>query len=157
MPLITRSEWLDIDDIPFATPAGEVRAGGLLPLLQGPDVRGSNRIIPGAGGVRRNPRRATESRRAIPLVIFADTDPEGVPHADPAIGLVANIDYYRAVTDPTGVGDGTRTATVHLKDGSTRSGPVHVEALELGGDDNQGVLAVLVLTLPDGALVPDGS
>lgn len=154
MPVVTRDEWLDIDGTPLATPAWEVIAGGLLPLLQGPDVRGSDRLLPGVPGVIAYKRRATVTKRVIPLVIFADTDVEGEPYADSMEGLVANIDYLRAnVSDPTGVGDGTRTATLHLKDGSTRSGPVHVEALELGGDDDQGVRAVLQLSLPEGALV----
>jgi hypothetical protein len=154
VPVVTRSEWLDIDGTPLATPAWEVPAGGLLGLIQGPDVRGSDRLIPGVAGVRRYKRRATVSKRSVPLVIWGTFDLEGVAHADHAEGLVANIDYLRAnVADPIGTGDGTRTATLHLKDGSTRTGPVHVETMELGGDSEDAyVRAVLNLSLPLGAL-----
>lgn len=151
-PVITRSEWLDIDGVPLATPAWEVAAGGLLPLLQGPDVRGGDRIIPGGDAIPYL-RRSTITKRSVPMVIFGAYDHEGTVHADHAVGLVANITYLRAnVSDPTGVGDGTRTATLHLKSGATRTGPVHVESLELGGDDENAVLAILTLSLPNGAL-----
>lgn len=153
MPLITRSEYLEIDGVPLATPAWEVAAGGLLPLLQGPAIRGTDRLLPGVPGVKARKRRATVTLRSVPMKIFVDVDLDGDPYDDPAEGLTANVDYLRAnVADPTNIGDGTRTATLHLKDGSTRSGAVHVESLELGGDDENAVLAVLTLSIPGGAL-----
>jgi hypothetical protein len=152
VPLIILDEWLDIDGTPLATPAWHVAAGGLYPLLQGPDVRGSDREVP-AGPPRRYPRRAKITRRSVPLVIFGADDLDGNAHPSTAQGLRINIDYLRAnVADPTGVGDGTRTATVHLLGGVTRTGPVHVEGLELGGEDENFVKAVLHLSLPLGAL-----
>lgn len=151
MPLITSTEYLDIGGVPLATPAWHVAAGGLLPLIQGPDVRGSDRIVPLGAAVPYR-RRATVTKRAIPMVILGALDLDGVAHPSEARGLVANVAYLRAnVTDPTGVGDGTRVATLHLL-GGNRTGPVHVESFELGGDGETSILAVLTLSLPNGAL-----
>lgn len=150
-PVITSNEWLEIDGTPLATPAWHVADGGLLPLIQGPDVRGTDRVIPLGPAVPYR-RRPTVTKRAIPLVIFGVFDLEGVAHPSEAEGLVANVDYLRAnVSDPTELGDGTRTATLHLL-GGTRTGPVHVESLELGGDGETSIRAVLTLSLPNGAL-----
>lgn len=150
--VITRYPHLEIDGVPLATPAWE--AMDLHGLLQGADQRGSDRLLPGASGVRAYKRRPTVSKRPVRLVIFGDYDREGVAYADPFLGLVANIDYLRAnVADPTGTGDGTRTAVLRLTALSSKTGPVHVEGLELSDDDPPTVRGVLMLSLPAGALV----
>jgi len=150
--VITRYPHLEINGVPLATPAWE--ASDLNSLLQGPDQRGSDRLLPGASGVRPYKRRATVSKRSVRLVIFGDYDREGVAYADPFAGLVANIDYLRLnVSDPTGTGDGTRTAILRLSAVSAKTGSVHVEGLELSDDDPPTVRAVLMLSLPTGALV----
>lgn len=149
MPTVTRSPYVDIDGVPLATPAWEVL--DLAPLLAGPDQRGSDVLIPGAAGVLPQPRRATVSKRSLPMVVYGDYDQDGAAVADGAAGLIANLDHLRAnVTDPTGVGDGTRTLTLHLTGGATRTCPVHVEGMDLGDEGVPAVRAVLRLSFPSG-------
>lgn len=151
MPAPTRAEYLTIDGVPIPCPAWEAKS--LLPLWQGPDVRGSDRRIPGAAGVKPYRRRADVSTRTLELVIYGFEDPDGNPNADVREGLEANVFYFRStIADPTGAGDGTRTAVLHLPSGATKTGPVHVVSFDLGELGPTSVRATLDLSLPEGAL-----
>lgn len=150
-PVATDLEYVDIDGVPLATAAWSTE--NLFILWQGPDTRGQDVIIPGAAGTRSKPRRAAVSPRTLFLNIYGDHDCAGTPQADGRIGLQKNLDFLRRlVTDPTGTGDGTRTATLHRPDGTTVSGPVHVEDFQYDGNGPGAVRATLDLTLPLGAL-----
>jgi hypothetical protein len=122
-------------------------------LMQGPDVRGADRLIPGAAGVRPYPRRATVTKRVLELSVWGDADHDGAPHEDgPEMGLEANLAFLRLnVADPTNVGDGTRTATLLLPSGDERSGPVHIEGFEFAIDGDY-ARAALTLSIPGGVL-----
>lgn len=123
-------------------------------LWHGPAVRGSDRLIPGAAGVRPHRRRATVTKRQLELVIFGDNDIDGDPHTDPQEGLEANVAYIRAnITDPIVAEPGTRTVVVGLPSGATMTGEAHVEELELGAISGTTMLAVITLSIPAGALV----
>ena len=148
---VTRAEYLEIDGVPLATPAWEIV--DLSPLWQPADVRGSDRLIPGAAGVKPYRRRRTVSKRSLPMIVYGFEDLDGVAYADVREGLETNLDYLRAnVVDPTNVGDGTRTAVLHLPSGSTRTGSVHVEGFELGTAGPTSIRAVLTLSIPEGVL-----
>lgn len=151
MPAPTRVEFLTIDGVPLPCPAWEVRS--LLPLWQGPALRGGDRLLPGVVGVKPYRRRATVTTKTLELTIYGDVDPDGAPNADVRAGLEANVDYLRAnVADPTNLGDGTRTAVLHLPSGATRTGAVHVLALDLGELGPTSVRATLDLSIPGGVL-----
>lgn len=151
MPSPTRTEYLEIDGVPLPSDAWDVLS--LLPLWHGPQVRGSDRLIPGAAGVKAYRRRATVTVRTLELVIYGHVDEDGNPNVDVRAGLEANVAYLRAnVADPTNVGDGTRTAVLHLPSGATRTADVHVVGFDLGEFGPTSVRATLDLSIPSGAL-----
>lgn len=148
---VTSDEYLEIDGVPLHTHAW--RIVDLAPLQQGAARRGADRKVPGAPGVRAYPRRANVTVHALEMFVFGHLDEDGAPHADPREGLEENVAYLRAnVTDPTNVGDGTRTAVLHLPSGATRQAPVHVEGFELAALGPVAFAAVLTLSIPEGAL-----
>lgn len=148
---ITSDEYLEIDGVPLATFAWKVV--DLSPLWEGPDVRGGDRLIPGAAGVRAYPRRATVSQRSLPMLVFGAVDQDGAPYPDPREGLETNFEYLRTnVADPTNLGAGTRVAVLHLPSGATRTADVHVEALRPGPLGPSSMRAVLTLSIPGGVL-----
>lgn len=150
--LVNSSEWLDIDGVALQTPAWTLT--NLEALWAGPATRGQDRVLPGTVGVRSYRRRATVSRVALALVIFGEWDWTGGHNPNPRTGLEANVAHLRThVTDPTLDNPGTRTATLHLPSGATRSGPVTVEDFTLSGDlGAHHVSAVIDLSIPQGAL-----
>lgn len=150
-PVITRSEYLEIDDIPLATPAWEIL--DLSELLNGPDLRGSDRRLPGVDGVVALPRRVDVSVRTLPMIIYGDYDMNGVAYNDPHAGVIANTLWLRDnLLLPTGEGDGTREATLYLTGDIELYGYVHVlsplhTASTIGPD---GLLATLDLSISAG-------
>lgn len=145
---VTAAEWLDIAGVPLHTHAWWLT--GLAPLHQGPPARGRDRRIPGAAGVRVKPRRGDAVTHSLPMFVFGHVDEDGVPYTDPREGLEANVEYLRAnALDLTG---GTKTATLHLPSGATRSGEIHVENFELSDLPPNAYSAVLTITIPAGAL-----
>lgn len=122
-------------------------------LWRGPATRGNDRRLPGVPGVKPYRRRATVSKRTLELVVFGFRDPTGAPYADVREGLEANLDFLRAnVTDPTNIGDGTRTAVLELPSGATRTGPIHIEDFDVAGLGPTSVKATMDISLPEGAL-----
>jgi hypothetical protein len=151
MPTITYTEYVEIGGIPLATPAWEVT--NLFVLWEGPDTRGADRIVPGVDGVKPYRRRATVSKRTLEMVIYGTHDEDGGAYSDVRAGLAANVEYLRAnVFDPTDVGDGTRTAVLHLPSGATKSGLVHVEAALFASAGPTSLRAAVDLTLVTGSL-----
>lgn len=128
---------LHIDGTSMLCPAWAVT--DLRPLLLPPTVRGVDTLVPGAAGVFPNPRRATITKFSLPFVITGQAGPSGGPpepcdESGFATTLESNIAYLRAnVLDPTGVGDGTRTATFVPPSGAPRVASIHVEGLTLVG------------------------
>ena len=152
---ILSTVYLEIDDIPLATPAWEIT--NLAPLLDGSEVRGSNRLIPGAAGVVAYPRRVTETRVLLPIEIRGYEDPEGDAYDDPFEGLEANLALLVDSLITPGV-DATRDAVLYLPSGGTRTGPVQIVApLGLRTAGRYVLTGVLDLLLPEGQLVLTGS
>jgi hypothetical protein len=149
------------------TAAGDLSIGGVemlcpawtvlnLHVLQQPaDQRGEDRLIPGANGVLALRRRNTVTRHGLQLLISGTHDRTGASVADRLEGLQANIDYLRTnVVEPTGSGDGTRSAVLTMPDGSARTEPVHVIGLEFGdlSLDGSWLRAVLTISIPSGRI-----
>lgn len=148
---ITSDEYVEINSVPLHTPAWCV--GNLWVLWSGPETRGSDRLIPGAAGVRPYKRRATVTRRLLELSIFGDRDWNDVQYDGYREGLRANIQHLKTnVTNPFTTGDGTRTAVLHLPDGSTATGSIHVVGFELGPLGPAGALATMEISIPLGGL-----
>lgn len=152
MPVITHAEYLAINAVPLATPAWVIT--DLTPLWEGAEVRGDDRLLPGVAGVKKYRRRATVTRKALPMLVFGQFDQDGNAYADPRAGLWTNIAYLRTnVVDPTNIGDGTREAVLHGPGGVTVSGDVHViSPLKLTILGTITMRAVLEISIPGGVL-----
>lgn len=146
-------EGFDIDGV-FVPTDGFADCSNLWVLWQGPKRRGKNRIIPKKPGEKSKPRRATGTLRSLELVFYGENDATGAPLGlTVREGLEANLDFFRLnVADPTNLGDGTRTLTLYLPSGATKSGPITVEDFDFAGLGPTSVRATLDLTIPEGAL-----
>lgn len=124
----------------------------LAPLVSGSDVRGSDRLVPGSAGVIANPRRETVTVVNLQLMLFGAKDFAGVAHPDVRTGLLLNAAYLQEnVSRPTGVGDGTRTATLTWQGLAAVVKPVHVLGdLSLAGDGPNMMRGILRLSFPEG-------
>jgi hypothetical protein len=162
----TETGELTIDGTSMHCPAWNVT--DLLDLWMPAAVRGTDRIMPGSPGVRAKPRRATVTRRSLPIAVCGEVGPDGSPISDYMAGLESNIDQLRAdVIDPTGVGDGTRLAVIVMPSGNSRSRRIHIEGLTLGrhmegvnqftGQQGYVMLATLEISIPRGSFVAGGS
>lgn len=147
---------LVIDSIPLMEKRWSVL--NLYELWLPPAQRGQDKVMPHAPGIRPYRRRATARERVLEMVIDGryNEDQELVCAGGTAAaweGFELHISYLRQyVVDPTNIGNGTRTATLTLPSGATRSGPVHVLDLEIGRVQRGIANATLTLSIPNGAL-----
>lgn len=145
------TEQIDLDGVTLPLD-GFCDITNLWVLWQGPDVRGSDRPIP-KGTTRPYLRRPTDSKRTLECFIYGEKDETGAPHADARAGLEHNWYFLRAnAFDPTNVGDGTRTLTLYLPSGATKSGLVHVESSEPVGAGPNAIAATVDVTILGGVL-----
>ena len=125
------------------------------PLIQGPDQRGEDTVVPGRPGVLSNPRRATSTTVQLRMVIDGEREVDGSVAEDPRAQVWETVKYLRAfVADPTYLTDGTRTARLVLRNGDELEGPVTVGPLRLGEQGGPIARAALTVTMPQGLLVP---
>lgn len=118
---------IDMNRPAFAVIGDENGANGLVQFWADFDVRGEDRLLPGATGVIAYPRRITAKRFDLRLLVVGDVDNAGTPVADSRIGLQNNIEYIRSnVLAPVVSSTGTRAATLTLPSGATRTASVHV-------------------------------
>lgn len=105
--------------------------GGLVQLWAEFDVRGQDRVLPGANGVLAYRRRITATRHDLRLLVVGDVIGQtGAPANNPREGLAANLEYLRAnVLAPVASATGTRAATLTVPGQSNRSADVHVLGL----------------------------
>jgi hypothetical protein len=102
---------LEIDGVPLSTPAWEHL--DIQTLYAGAEVRGENRVMPGARGRRALPWRPDETMRTLTLAIFGDLSWDGTKNADAEAGLWANIAHLQAfIVDNPLNADSTRTAVI---------------------------------------------
>lgn len=125
------AQHLTIGDVPLSTPAWEVT--NIQALMSGPGIRGENRVIPGAAGIRPLRHRPTEKTVTLELVVFGNRDPAGVDHPDPETGLWANWLTLRNQFNDLLLNDGdsTTSAVLHYA-GGTLVGDVQVLGYEVG-------------------------
>lgn len=102
--------------------------GGLVHLWDKFDVRGQDRILPGATGVIAYPRRMTVTRCDLRLLVTGDIDGvSGVLNADPVAGLAINTEYIRVgVLAPVVSATGTRAAVLTVPGMANRAAAIHV-------------------------------
>lgn len=138
MPLVnfSREGTLTIDGIlmnraAFAIIGDERGKGGLVPLWADFDVRGQDRLVPSATGVIPYPRRLTATRHDLRLLTAGDVDQAGTPITDAIEGLEVNLEYIRTnVVVPVVSSTGTRSATLTMPSGATRTANIHVLRLQ---------------------------
>jgi len=121
-------------------------------LYDDSDVRGDDRLLPGAIGIKPMRRRATATRHSLPLLVTGYVTGSDVVVAAPYAQLGVNLRYLRTnVSRPTNIGDGTRTAVLTLPDGTVITQNIHV--LGMHGDLLPGALwsGTLELSDPTGA------
>jgi len=149
--VVTRSTYLEINSIPLATPAWDCL--NIHVLWQSPAIRGSDRLLPGAVGVRPRRRRVDVTKYTLELVIRGEQNWEGTYYASAATGLETNVYYLRSnVTDVYTSGDGTRSATLHNPAGGTKTGYLHVESFQLEPVSFKTARATIDISIPAGAL-----
>lgn len=152
---VTRDWYLEVDGVPLATHGWEVY--DLSPLLDDPDLLGSDRVIPGAG-VRAYPRVPTVTVITLALDVFGEVDEDDAPYDDPMTGLVTNFDYLKATIGQGAAADGTVSATFHRGSLDPAIGPVTFlgfKGSSAFGDAN--LRTTFDLSIPAGALVVTGS
>lgn len=149
--VVTRSTYLEVNSIPLATPAWDVLNVDV--LWNAPDVRGTDRLLPGASGVRARKRRPTVTKVTLEMIIKGARNWENTVYASPAVGLETNVLYLRSnVTDVLASSDSTVVATLHNPSGGTKTGSVHVEGFKVQHISYQVARATLDLSIPGGAL-----
>jgi hypothetical protein len=146
-----RTEYLDIDGLPLATPAWEVT--NLFELWGSADQRGDNDIIPFRRG--RTPRRhhMDSKRRTLQMVIEGGVDSDGNPAVDARQQLEDNISELKLGLRPLQhVEGGVRTATLHTPN-RVLVGPSQIRTgLQLGPIGPAAVNATLDVEFTDGVL-----
>lgn len=147
--LVVMTEYATLDSYTIGTRA--CFATNIHVLWNGPSVRGKDRRLPGAAGVRAYKRRTDITPVTLKLFVDGAWQRDGTANADARVGLQTNWFDLRTITDPYSTGDGTRTLTLHLPSG-TKSAAVHVEHLGITERHQSWLLAELDLTIPLGAL-----
>lgn len=116
--------------------------------------RGSNRVLPGVAGQKAYQRRRDTTERTVTMQVFGDIDGQtGTPYTNMRIGLQTNWMYLQQLVKPTGLTDGTRSATLTLPDGTSLTQTVHVESLEPHDVYKNFMVADLTLSLPGGTFL----
>ena len=152
MATANSTEYISIDGVPLSTAAWTTE--DISTLLNGPGVRGSDLLNPSrAGQIAR--RRTLEAREvSIPIVVNGFFDSDGVAHADPRAGLVANLDELKKVLTPRSTTlAGTRTLLWDNGDTIYRTAEVHVNpAIQVSAIGPHASRIVISVTIPGGAL-----
>lgn len=147
------AEWLEIAGVNLHI-EGAWKIKDLAPLLNRA-VRGGDRKIPGVAGVTPHRRRRDVFTVSLELMLYGRVNNAGAPWADGRRGLYGNSEYLIAqLIDAATAADGTRAAVLHLPDGTTRTGNVHVAGLEFAGErGGTKWRGILRLSIPAGQLV----
>lgn len=145
--VVNRTQYLEINSVPLATPAWRIKD---LSRLYGLEVRGDDRILPGADGARPFRRRVTVRTVGLPLLVEGRFTHEGASNSNIWDGLDDNIDHLMTnVVTPATSTAGTRTAVWHRANGNINA-DVHVEGFEPQGWGQGWVLFLLEISIPAG-------
>jgi hypothetical protein len=147
----THDEYLAIDGVPLSTPAWSTE--DIASLIDGPDVRGNDIVVPTrAGAVAR--RRVLDARRlSLPIAVTGVVDSDNIPFDDVREGLQANLDELKRVLSPnTATLDGTRLLE-WVRPNEVRSARVHISpAVSMRSLGTSAVRMVVNITIPGGVL-----
>lgn len=153
--VITRTEYLEINDylgttsIPLATPAWRII--NMSTLFEGPDVRGSNRVLPGTAGEKAFPKRVGATVKVLQMVVYGGRKWDNTVYSDRHVGLETNLLYLADnLAVPPAAPAGTRASTLHLADGSTRTANIQVIKFRIGSGGGLDTLATLDINIPTG-------
>lgn len=151
---VTQDTWVEINGVDLATHAWLIT--DLSDLLNTPDARGSNEVMPGASGRRFFRRFRDELDVVFPMSIFGDFDEDGNPIADPVQGVIDHVEYLR---NSLGEFEASLVPLVwHLPDGTTQSADVQVLGFARMTDAGPGHLrCALRVLIPAGVLVGGAS
>lgn len=120
--------YLEVNSVPLDTYGW--RCLDYSDLLNGPALRGTDRLLDGAPGQRAKRRRVDATVISLSIVVFGHVDKDGTPIADPLLGLIQNRDYLRSNLGlAESSGDGTVTATFYRDSLSDLTGDVTVLAM----------------------------
>jgi hypothetical protein len=149
MPGVTPTRYLEIASIPMSI-YGAWFITDLSSLLEDADQRGDDRVIPQVSGRAPYQRFRDATKHVLPMEIYGVNDASGAAHANDPLGIDANSLYLNTnVVAPTGTGDGTRSATLHLP-GGNRTASIHVLKLSLGHKGPNKLEAALEISIPAG-------
>lgn len=143
---------LEIDGVPLSTPAWEHL--NIQALYSGANVRGENRLLPGAAGRRALPWRPDETMRTITLAIFGTQSWDGSINADPVAGLWENVAHLQSFVVDNPLNDGsTRTATIKRAGATDLTATIQVRAFEIDDEPYSpaAVAATMEIALMSGA------
>lgn len=121
--------------------------------------KGENRKKPRARGRRPNPWRTDESTYSLNMVIDGTFDVGANAYStSPWVGLQHNIEYlWDNVVIPPDSPTTTRSLTLGMPDGDTRTGSCQPKHLETEPTESPLFTAVLTVYVPGGLLDPAGS
>lgn len=150
---------LTLNDIPMKTRAWT--CPDLTPLWMPGAIRGQDRLIPHAAGVRAFPRRLTVTQYDLEFRIAGISDMHGVVTTGTGSGigieefqqLEYNLNYLRQnVIDPrtTPNANGTIPGVLTMPSGSTRTADVHVLGFTVNNRVAHVLQGILHLSVPSG-------
>lgn len=146
--------YLEVNSVPLDTYGW--RCLDYSDLMDGPTLRGSDRLFPRAEGRRAKRRRIDARVVSLSMMVFGTQDQDNTPYSDPLLGLYANRDYLRAnlgLAESTG--DGTVNAVFYRDSLADLTGDVTVLAMA-DWQTVRGIEATfrLDLSIPAGELTP---
>lgn len=137
--LVTRDWYLELNSVPLATPAWEIP--DLSALLDSGALRGSDRMLPRASGVRAHRRRRNVWVLTFPLDVIGDTDSDGSNIPDANEGVNLHMEYLNEhLGFAEASGDGTVPCIFHRGDLPEWHADVHF--LGFKGSQKQGEFLV---------------
>jgi hypothetical protein len=146
--VITRTQYLEINSTPLATPAWRITD---LSRLYGLETRGSDRILPGADGMLPYRRRVTSKIVGLPLLVSGAQDHEAGANSDIYEGLDDNIDYLiEHVATP---GASPYAAVWHRANGAVEA-DVQIEGFSPEAWGRGWVRFTLEISIPAGIFTP---
>lgn len=157
--VITRDYYLEVNGIPLATPGWE--CPDLSPLLDDPNVRGEDSLLPYVSGVVPHVRRITGTVYTFLLDIHGDRDHQNNTYSDTLEGILTNLDYLKANLGlASSTGDGTVPVVFRRGDLNALVGDAHF--LGFKGSKTLGIPPQLIrttfdLSIPAGRLEETGS
>lgn len=117
-------------------------------------VRRENMLIPFARGRLPVAGYLDERKDSLLILVTGTCDDDGVPYADPYVGLETNINILNSNLFSYADVVGHLSAVLTLPSGATRSGPLQFNSVQFGWEVGVAVTITADYTLPYGKLDP---